>query len=127
MITITGPQAIELLEQAVQDRGPDFVYTQRSKLVPNLGPSHGCWYERDGVPCCGVGVALRKAGVRINVLSIMDSMDGDTGIIAVADTLEEYGKVALDTDALAVFAKFQDLQDHETPWGEALAEAKKEI
>lgn len=127
MITITGPQAIELLEQAIEDKGPSFVYKQMSKTLPGQGPSHGCWYEKNGAPSCGVGAALHKAGVQLSVLQAMDNDAGDTGIDAVAPILEDLGKVTLDPDALAVFAKFQSLQDDEIPWGEALTKAKKEI
>lgn len=122
--------ALDLLEQVVQARGDDFIYHQftnpdvyRSEEDVPLGS--GCWYQYQGAPSCGVGEALSLAGVPNEVLREMDDDEDDTSLYAVTRVLENAG-VHLTQDAVAVFTRFQELQDLEETWGASL-EAAKEI
>lgn len=131
MIQINRTKAINLLEQAVADRGPEFGYVHPDKVVTHpetkvQAPMNGCWYEVNGAPSCGVGLALHLAGVPLTVLDALDQADGDTSLGAVAWILEDNG-VHLTQDAVEVFTKFQEHQDLYDPWGVALEAAKKEI
>lgn len=131
MIEINRAKAINLLEQAVVDRGQDFEYVHPDKITahPETGeqaPMNGCWYEVNGAPSCGVGLALHLAGVPLTVLDALDQVDGDTSISNVAWILED-NQVHLTEEALAVFTTFQTNQDIYATWGNALEAAKKEM
>lgn len=129
MIEINREKAISLLEQAVSERGSDFIYDHPLKKIQGEDDKEmtlgGCWYELNGAPSCGVGAALHKAGTPIPVLDSLDQSLGDTAIPDVAWILEDHG-VHLTQEALRVFETFQGLQDLNYTWGTALEAAKKE-
>ena len=110
MIYIDRQNAISLLDRVMNERGGNFRYTddlRDGNLV--------CAYERNGIPDCGVGLALSLAGVSVEVLARMDSIlyEHDSSAIGteeVQSVLSEEG-VIIDDDALHVFAAFQERQD----------------
>lgn len=129
MIEINRAKAINLLEQVVDLRGRDFRYQQEEKVITipeEVEPVSvgGCWYELNGAPSCGVGVALHLAGVPLTVLDTMDQRPGDTCIGDVSWILEDNG-LRLTQEALNVFEKFQSYQDLDSTWGDALDAARK--
>lgn len=132
MTTINAAEAVALLQRAVDKRGPDYVYVHPKKVVTDLGDPEwttemqGCWYELNGAPSCGVGLALSYKGVPTEVLDTMDQASDDTSIQAVDYILRDHG-FYLTHEAIGVFSKFQESQDLETPWGEALNAAKEAV
>jgi hypothetical protein len=127
-IEIDKARALQLLEEAVAERGADYVYDDSDI---------GCVYvTKDGTPACGVGLALTKAGVPLELLTYIDhNGDGAGGKNRFEETqidspdLLDYlrqNDVDIDDKAEAVFRRFQFEQDHATPWGEALAEAREQ-
>lgn len=126
-IKINAQRALALLQEAVAERGDQFVYAQESKVVRGAHENleeRGCWYELNGAPSCGVGIALHKAGVTLRLLDTLDQAPGDTSITAVDHILSENG-VELTLGALTVFSQFQTNQDLQATWGEALQDATK--
>lgn len=126
-IHIDNDKAIELLTAVVEERGADFTYTPDTE---NVDEHHGltCFYERNGVPSCGVGLALFKAGVPISVLAEMDNLGRDvddesainsSGVLAI---LKRNGVEITDVAASTLFG-FQVMQDMERPYGMALDNA----
>lgn len=126
-IIITRIDALNLLAQAVQERGAGFEYRHTTKIMVQgdyPGPMSGCWYELNGAPSCGVGVALHKAGVPLTTLDALDQVLDSTDIESVEPVLEAHG-VTLTADALEVFREFQRNQDFGLSWGECLIDATK--
>lgn len=121
-IVIDRHQAIELLERAVEENGPDYVY--------DSGP--GCDYVRTDwdandnpiyAPSCIVGHAFYYLGVPIEQIVVLDHQ-AHGGIAHVAHNLPELLGVELTREAEDVFATAQDKQDNGIPWGEAVESAK---
>lgn len=118
MIKIDDKLAIQLLQQAVAERGPDYVYGE---------PGGDCFYtdlEADGtgykvVPGCIVGMALYKAGFPMAELEDIQADVND-----LADELS--GKVQFTDEARVIFQNAQARQDRQEPWGQAVAETLDE-
>lgn len=123
MIKIDGQRAYELLEQAVAQRGGDYVY------------EGVCLYTEDGKPRCGVGLALALGGVPLDVLHYIDysaAPDGsssnrfDNTAINEPEILEylESRGVVLTASAQGVLRAFQTDQDLGFRWEYALESAR---
>ena len=124
VITINLEQGIALLDGLVEEKGAGFLYS---------GP---CNYERNGQPDCLIGQALAKAGVPIQTLRKMDTLDWSpvdedgnkvftgTDISTILYSHEFDGDFILDEEATNLFAEAQRLQDLQEPWGEAVKSAK---
>lgn len=126
-ITIDKDRALELLREAVNERGADYVYTDE------YGDLDGrCFYvERDEqgnkVPGCIVALALNKAGVTIDQLLTL----GDSGEVhgasstasELCQTLNTEGVAEIDRNALTLFGLAQSKQDRGDTWGDALQSA----
>jgi hypothetical protein len=126
MITINRDKAIELLTDVVAQRGDNYVYP-----VDNSTPNLNCFYTRDGVPSCGIGLALFNAGVDIDTLERMDDNEQDDGTgtgIGESEILSVLKNEGFDItqDAVQVFTQFQTDQDAQAPYSEALTNAKEE-
>lgn len=121
---ITAEKALSLLEDAVALKGREYVYEPLSTMV-----SATCQYTRDGEPSCGVGYALHAAGVPIEGLAILDSLQDDTSIdsVDVRYVLRNDLDFIVTDEAAEVFAAFQRFQDKQRSWGESLDEAKRYI
>src|SRR5690606_23503030 len=102
-------QMLDALRQVVAERGPSYIYKP---------PGLFCKYERNGVPSCGVGVALAKLGVPVSVLTEMDFY-GQIGWSNTLEVLQRAGWV-LDAGALGVAKRFQTLQDNSETYEVAL-------
>lgn len=115
IIEIDGARALALLREVVAEGGEDFVYTPVPVVDGDGNTRERCRYVHDGCPSCGVGKALHKAGVPLEMLS---SIEGER-----AHTLMyRDGGVQVHLTALAsrVLDEFQTEQDGRTPWGTAL-------
>ena len=117
---ITMDNVMDLLEQAVDTRGPDYVY-------PDSDTFKGCKYQQDGAPSCLVGVALSIAGASIDQLRAMDDSD-EPGMTSgsLCDDRDVPLPVSASADALDVLGIAQLAQDTGHPWGQALSNARSE-
>lgn len=115
MITITRDIALQLLEDAVDERGADYVY-------PHIG---NCTYTENGKPSCGVGLALYSAGVPITRLEALDTKGHIPSVYSIDRLLRDV--VDFQGDAISVLGAFQSEQDYGAPWGEALQETRNYV
>lgn len=115
--TIDLERARELLAQAVETKGRDFVYKER-------GASWGCdYYPVTSVPegdprretGCLVGVALNLHGIDVSQLA------------GSVDSLHTQEEVAMSEDAAAYFLAAQGPQDSGSTWGEAYDQAEERL
>lgn len=123
MIEIDGPRALELLTEAVNDKGTDYVYANDEDL--------GCQYFHvaDDEPGCLVGQALHRAGVSVEQLIRMNSAEGvdidETSIGELYGSSEgtQIFGFNLTHDAIEAFRSAQWCQDTKMSWGAALSRA----
>jgi hypothetical protein len=106
-VVIDEARALELLEQAVAERGPDYVY--RAPVCVYSTPG--------GQPACLVGHALALAGLELSRL-------GENN--PAASYLPHYFPEVTEP-AVNVFIAAQAAQDDRLTWGEALAEAREAV
>lgn len=141
-IKIDRNKAIELLEKALEEKGPDYVYERIDG---------GCVYVSNGQPSCIVGHALAYAGVPIETISTFDEagkgdgpyswVDGSSindlavhNEYAYEEVVQEHEKtvleandIELDDEAITVFKVAQTNQDYLTSWGESVERAKAAV
>lgn len=116
---IDAPEAIELLERAVQAKGEDYV-------DPNAANGDGCMYgDEYGHPACIVGHVVFylginpdaiKAGSVYRAISVDGVLDGGLNVIE--------GSPKFTNAARDVLGRAQTVQDNEGTWGAALTAAK---
>ncbi len=122
MIEIDDKKALELLEKAVKGNEGK-VYQQP------VGLGYCSYVERDDndnvvSPGCGVAAALHIAGVDLDTLGQLDWNVGSAKHLNDANALRLGLKVTF--KAARILAFFQDEQDMNVPWGEALERTKAE-
>jgi hypothetical protein len=110
MIELTLEKAIELVEQAIADRGEDYVY-ERPEDVEE------CQYVHGDEPGCIVGYILHAAGVDLGTLH------DNEGIWAsfVTNNLAMQNVLAADYGVACFLDSIQGEQDRGKTWGQALA------
>lgn len=109
---ITTEDALRALEEAVAEKGEDFVYER----VEN---GHGfltCQYVVGGAPSCIAAHALVRLGVPVGDLA---SLEGQT-----PSGLADAGVIDADAEAIKVLDQAQSAQDAGETWGAALATAR---
>jgi hypothetical protein len=115
MRTYTYEETLEMLKDAVDLQGEDYVYSTG-------GPS--CYYAMDGQPSCIVGHVLVEVGVPVEQLTprFYGGAGEYSGGIAeqVLGKLERAGVVEFTRKAKNLLAVAQYHQDVEIPWGECL-------
>jgi len=126
-VTIDRNKAIELLERVVAERGGDFMYSPK-RPAADTGKYNTCNYEFDGVPSCGIGLALSYLGVSAEDLAELDTQGGnadETGIgnIPVRNILEHRHNIVFDKQGLDIFKRFQMHQDNKVNYRTALTDA----
>lgn len=116
---IDAPEAIELLERAVQEKGEDYV-------DPNAAEEIGCEYgDNRGNPVCIVGHVFSYLGMNPDDVysgGVRSTIQSE-GVRSRNYRFVEGAPVFTDV-AKNVLALAQDHQDQADTWGEALAEAK---
>jgi hypothetical protein len=123
MKTISGPEAVDMLERVVAKRGEDFMYH-------GVGMEESCQYVDFDGPSCGVGLALSYLGVSDSILSaIDDDFDGRTAFHneAVQKFLRKVSNLDFDKKAVQILSTFQRFQDHGLAYGSALTYAKDQL
>jgi len=133
-IEITAQTALNLLEQAVEERGADYRYDTDAahdralRLGFEEGSGPGCYYWHDDEPGCIAGLVLHEAGVPDDTLRAMDlasKNDGlpGTSIEIMGGWLYQRG-INTTHEARRVLRAAQTAQDRGCTWGEALTEAR---
>jgi hypothetical protein len=112
---INKKRAIELLQNAVQLKGKDYV---------DPGAADGnCVYSDGEVPRCIVGHALAEVGAPLDELA---NLEGTVAEFFGPDPVQATDlDIEMTKGAVNAFAKAQRIQDHAGTWGTALKEAKK--
>lgn len=119
MITIDHDKALELLREAVAERGDDFVYEPPGDVDDACKYTHETDDGDERVAGCGVGLALQKGGVPLGALTELD----DTGGVITSPTCQLTLSIAgfeLTERALRVLRAFQLHQDQNRTWKDAL-------
>lgn len=123
MIKINYARALELVDQAIEEKGEDYVYTNDRGQTAHKDTIIKCsnWHEIDGkmVPGCIVGDALHRGGVKLTQMN-KSMAAGDLVEALLSD------EIAHVTDKVMMFlAYIQNAQDRGNTWGEARAKAIK--
>lgn len=126
MKTMTYGEVLAILNDAVAERGPDWVYPNQADCPTcQLGLESCDWHCAEGCryftpekqPCCIVGYFIDKA---------IDTSQLDTGdlegerAIEVLKKLEMWEELALDERTWDLLQLAQEKQDNDTPWGKAV-------
>lgn len=114
---LTHEQIQAIMEDLVEQYGPDFVYERRSDI-------HGtpqCWYtsvrDDDSVePSCLVGQVLHRAGVGLIYLREREGCSASS----VLDELQTDALLLTSTRTVTALAMAQKVQDNGGTWGAAL-------
>lgn len=112
-ITIDRNKAIELLNNAVAEKGEDYRYMQDA--------TGGCQYVRDGAPSCIVGHALHEAGVDLDLLAAYDRREG--GMLIGRVIREGIHGYEFTEGAIRLLRFAQGKQDDGVLWGTAVNSA----
>jgi hypothetical protein len=119
MLKIGYEQARDLLELAVEERGPDYVYEHPD------GETGGCFYfTRSGEPSCIVGWVLNRLGLKFEWGCATTTEDH--GYIPNATSVEfliAKGHIDVDFRTAVLLQVAQNLQDDDWYWGDAVQRA----
>jgi len=126
MKTMTYGEVLAILNDAVAERGPDWVYPDMNDCdacndqeLCDWHCAEGCrYFTYDNQPCCIVGYVIDK---------VVDTSQLDTTIFegeratAVLDKLEMWEELSLDERTRELLQVAQERQDNNISWGEAVA------
>ncbi len=134
MIEINYDTALSALNDAVAANGHDYVYEKGQFEVEGIWGDVEmkplCAYlhpDSEGnltVPGCIVGVVLHNLGVPKEDIARYNL--GPTASV-ISERLEEDGIARVTGKARSLLGWAQGRQDHETPWGEAVADAVEHV
>lgn len=110
---LTLEKAIELLDNAIAERGADHVY------VPDVAGS-SCFYVHGDKPGCIIGHVLHQFGIP---LSELKKVEGKRAALAV-DELDIRTEKYLVSQFLD---HVQRAQDNGSPWGDAVRYARQSL
>jgi hypothetical protein len=121
-ITIDRDRALDLLNQAITQRGSDYVYER-----PDDGLTCFYWHQEGDTPGCIVGLALHLAGVERETLRKADTIpprgashSGTTIASVVARGVLANDGVTLTPGAVSLLNQVQARQDDNETWGDAV-------
>ena len=123
---MTYEEVLAILNDAVAERGADWVYPDQNECDDcSYGEqcdwhcAEGCrYFNYDKQPCCIVGYVIDK---------VVDTSQLDTIILegerawAVLDKLEMWQELTLDERTKELLQVAQERQDNHIPWGKAVA------
>ena len=131
MIQLTLPNILAFADEAVAEKGSDYVYVNHNGEVAGKDSWVDCsnWHFDDElqkrVPGCIVGNILNRAGVSL------DDMPQDDGSHDLLSRLLNCDVIEIDDErereVRTFLGRAQELQDNGTPWGEAVEKAKEHI
>lgn len=115
MIELTLEETKRLLNEAVEERGAEYVYPNATKDGDST--CRYVHYQPDGdTPGCIVGWVLHKAGIPLPELS---KSEGENAVAAVR-RLGINGLLRTDPEVSTLLRKVQGWQDHAASWGKAV-------
>lgn len=112
-IKLTLERTKQLLEEAVAEKGTDYVYADPWGNSPTGDGGMPCYYVHDDQPGCIVGHVLYKAGVPLDALFEVEHSPADQAVAGL-DGLD------VETWVYSLLRNVQRQQDMGVPWGEAL-------
>jgi len=127
MKNMTYGEVLAILNEAVAERGADWVYPNAQDCPTcNLGLETCDWHCSEGCryftpqkePCCIVGYFIDKT-VDTSKLDTTD-LEGERAI-EVLKKLEMWEELSLDDRSWDLLQIAQEKQDNDTPWGRAVA------
>lgn len=124
MKNVTYDETLAALKAAVEEKGAAYVYEREEHPEPGLcSPQGACLNtSADGTKTgCIVGNALVRLGVSLKWLALAENINCSSG--GILSKLRHEEKFRFDTDAGALLAEAQSLQDNGIPWGEAVDQA----
>lgn len=120
MIELTYERVNELLDEAIAEKGADYVYKDEMGRVAGIDTETCCQYvhgEGDSkAPGCIAGNVLHRAGVPLGEFNRVESL-------AVAPLLDLLG-VRMPDEAVSLLAEIQGRQDKGWTWGLAVDAAR---
>ena len=111
---ITKEDALRALEEAVAEKGEDYIYQYTDS---DDWRSYTCTYVRAGEPDCMIGNALHRLGVPLDAFAPHEEKAFDRIADDVAPGIEE--------EAVRALRAAQSVQDQGRTWGEALRAARE--
>ena len=125
MKTMTYGEVLAILNQAVAERGADWVYPDQVDCPVCIDQepcdwhcSEGCrYFTLDKQPCCIVGYFIDKA-IDTSQLDV-SILEGEHATNALA-TLERWEELSLDERTWELLVLAQAHQDSYEPWGKAV-------
>ena len=114
-IELTYDEALDLLNQAVDERGTDYIYNKPTD-------AKFCQYFHGQEPGCIVGWVLAKKGLTPDDLEDV-SQYGQRYADESALHLAEAGIFVADDRTVTLLERVQQLQDDGVQWGAAVADA----
>lgn len=115
MKKLTADQALNLLKNAVLERGHDYKYSESFGICANVV---------DGKPACIVGLSLWRYFEQEGGEQHMLKQQNGT-IVTVAECLKRAGILDISKKAQLIFSTAQVLQDGGQTWGVALNSASE--
>lgn len=115
METLTVDRTLQLLREAVAEKGPDFVYKDLSGTPADSFAE--CRYVHGDEPGCLVGNVLFRHGIP---LVRMQDFEGEGAGRVVRELVDTY-----ESPAPSVLVAAQETQDSGGTWGEALDNAER--
>lgn len=117
-LRLTYEQALAGLEQAVKDRGGDWVYPESARFPTPEGQCVN--FDAEGKPMCIAGYVYSLHGIKPES---HDSMWAQSGV----EQLRSTGRLILDDLASELLVTAQARQDAGCAWGEAVRDAKQAV
>lgn len=117
---VTAQETMDLLREAVVERGEDFVYPDEWRHQPDRdadGPGQCLYFRRDGQPACIVGFVLDRLGVT--------NTDLRSRLFGASAINNQQQQVKFDATSLIMLMHAQMFQDEGNPWGAAAKEAQR--
>lgn len=125
MKRMTYGEALAILNEAVAERGADWIYPDQNDCQACIDQEpcdwhcpEGCrYFTHDKQPCCLVGYVIDKA---IDTSKLNTSWIEGEAAHSALKTLEDWNELVLDERAKALLELAQSHQDSYKPWGEAV-------
>jgi hypothetical protein len=118
---LTLERVNQLLDQAVAERGADYVYVR-----PQASADRRCLYSHGDSPGCIVGYVLHKLGVPLITLAQYEGMPAREilpvlGLVPFDPDL----RTAEQTEIVFLLNRVQHAQDRHQTWGYAVTEMRR--
>lgn len=117
-VNISYQQAVDLLELAVEERGPSFTYV-RVDISEDNKSGFCAYFDHDGSPSCIVGWVLNRLGIDAQMCWNNEVNEESVSGLVSSEI------ISIDFKTYTLLAIAQALQDSLVPWGQCLEIAKE--